>query len=187
MCSCSALSSGCGQEMDQRPADWEYISAALFQPNCATASCHSRAEAAAGLDFSDPGRGYTSLTKLWIWVVDPTAVGGNCRPENGTVVCERGERPLVTPFVPSQSRLVHTLRGQNAPRMPPDRPLTEADIALVEKWILGGAYKESGLLRRLRDGGVDAALAPAPAAAADVQSDSDVATQPSSDAGGAEG
>ena len=28
-----------------------------------------------------------------------------------------------------------------APRMPPDRPLTEADIELVERWILNGACR----------------------------------------------
>ena len=31
------------------------------------------------------------------------------------------------------------LRAQGAARMPPDRPLPEADIELVERWILNGA------------------------------------------------
>jgi hypothetical protein len=33
------------------------------------------------------------------------------------------------------------LRARGAPRMPPDRPLPEADIALVERWILDGARR----------------------------------------------
>ena len=33
------------------------------------------------------------------------------------------------------------LRGQaaNLPRMPPDQPLPEADILLIERWLLEGA------------------------------------------------
>ena len=31
------------------------------------------------------------------------------------------------------------LRACNAPRMPPNRPLPEDDIQLVERWILNGA------------------------------------------------
>src|SRR5204863_5786324 len=119
---------------DDRPAVWAYISAELFQPNCATASCHSRGRAVAGLDFSDPGRGYTSLTGLKVWIPDPNGtIGGDCLTVDGTVYCER-DRALLVAFDPSQSRLVNMLRARSAPRMPPDRPLPEADIALVESW-----------------------------------------------------
>lgn len=128
---------------DDRPAEWGYISPAVFAPNCATASCHSPAAAVSGLDFSDADRGYTSLTGLWIWIVDPAGTEANgCRNVNGTVVCQRGHRPLVTAFNPAASRLVNMLRARGAPRMPPDRPLPEADIALVERWILAGARRD---------------------------------------------
>src|SRR5450755_2331061 len=64
---------GCGAT-DNRPAEWGYISPAIFQPNCATTSCHGPAAAVSGLDFSTPDRGYTSLTALWTWeVVAPDA------------------------------------------------------------------------------------------------------------------
>ena len=158
------LTSGCGREDDTRPAEWDYISAAIFQTNCATASCHSRAAAAAGLVFSDPDRGYTSLMDLWIWIVDPNAAGPGCRPHNGTDICERGERALVTPYVPSQSRLVNSLRARGASRMPPDRPLTEADIQLIERWILNGAFRDPAVVRARR---VDASIPDATAGAAD--------------------
>src|SRR5262249_47696008 len=112
----------CGKT-DDRPAVWPYISAELFQPNCATASCHSSGRAVAGLDFSDPGRGYTSLTGLHVWIPDPNGtIGGDCVTVDGTVYCER-DRVLVVAFDPSQSRLVNMLRARSAPRMPPDRPL----------------------------------------------------------------
>ncbi len=134
---------GCGN--DNRPATWEYISPIIFQPNCATGSCHNPAAAAAGLDFSDPDRGYTSLTALWVWIVDPNGTPENgCMARQGTVVCQRNQRPLVVAFDPSQSRLVNVLRAQDAPRMPPDRPLAEGDIELVERWILGGAPRTAG-------------------------------------------
>jgi hypothetical protein len=134
------LIAACGAEDDHRPAVWEYLSPVIFQPNCASVSCHSRAAAAAGLDFSDPARGYTSLTGLWVWIVDPDGTEeGNCRIDVQGVVCQRAFRPLVTPFNPGQSRLMHMLRARGAKRMPPDRPLPEADLRLVERWILAGA------------------------------------------------
>jgi hypothetical protein len=131
---------GCGEEEDPRPASWSYIAPAILAPACATASCHGPAAAVAGLDFSTPARGYSSLTRLWVWVVDPDgAISDGCRDVDGTRVCQRPSRPLVNAFNPAQSRLVHVLRAEGAPRMPPDRPLPEADIRLIERWILDGA------------------------------------------------
>ena len=92
----------------------------------------------AGLDFSDVDRGYTSLMGLKVWIVDPQGTQG-CMTISGTTVCQRNFRPLVTPYNPGQSRLVNMLRARDAPRMPPDRPLPEADIELVERWIRNGA------------------------------------------------
>jgi hypothetical protein len=139
---------GCGAEEDRRPASWEYVSGVLLQPNCATVSCHSRATSAAGLDFSDPDSGHTSLVGLNTYVVEPKDSGkeatAGCLKAAGAIVCSRDHRPLVTPYNPDQSRLVHMLRARGARRMPPDRPLPEADIALVEAWILNGAKKDFG-------------------------------------------
>src|SRR5262249_45009143 len=106
----AAGAGACGSSYDGRPAEWEYISPVILQPNCATVSCHSRAAAVAGLDFSDPERGYISLTRLRFEVVDRFAKGDSCGPESGTVVCKGGYRPLITPYDPAQSRLVHLLR-----------------------------------------------------------------------------
>jgi hypothetical protein len=133
---------GCEDRPDPRPASWEYISAAILQPSCATASCHGHATAAAGLDFSTAESGYTSLTGLWVWIVDPSGeLTDGCRVVDGVRVCQRRERPIVNAYNPAQSRLVHVLRAEGAPRMPPDRPLPEADLQLVERWILDGAHE----------------------------------------------
>jgi hypothetical protein len=135
---------GCGSA-DSRPAEWDFISPALFEPNCATSSCHSPAAAVSGLDFSSPDTGYKSLTALWSWEViqpDAAAPGGvACSMVNGTLVCEQQLRPLVTPYDPDGSRVVNMLRARDAPRMPPDRPLPEADIRLVERWVFNGACR----------------------------------------------
>jgi hypothetical protein len=133
---------GCGGA-DSRPAVWGFISPEIFQPNCATTSCHSPAAAVSGLDFSTSANGYTSLTGLWVWLVVPDGgtvpPGISCAAINGTLTCEEMLRPLVTPYDPQGSTLINSLRARDLPRMPPDRPLSEADIELVERWILNGA------------------------------------------------
>ena len=121
---------GCGGE-DERPAEWGYISAAIIQPNCATSSCHGKGAAVAGLDLSTADEGYADLTKQKL--PDPPKM-------TGTEPVVRGQpRPLVVPGNPEQSRVVNMLRARGAARMPPDRPLAEADIKLIEEWILSGA------------------------------------------------
>jgi hypothetical protein len=138
-----AMSAGCSG--DPRPAGWSYISPAIMAPNCATASCHGRAAAAAGLDFSDADRGYASLTALYVWIPNPAPAELKTLPcqttDKGVQVCYEPFRPLVTPYVPAASRLVNVLRARGAERMPPDRPLNEADIRLIEQWILDGARR----------------------------------------------
>jgi hypothetical protein len=137
-----AAALGCGGA-DDRPAVWGFLSPEIFQPNCATTSCHGPAAAVSGLDFSTPERGYTSLTGLWVWLVVPDGgtipPGVPCTTIDGTLTCEQMLRPLVTPYDPQGSTLINSLRARNLPRMPPDRPLSEADIELVERWILNGA------------------------------------------------
>jgi hypothetical protein len=147
------LAAGCGRG-DDRPAAWEYISPAIFQPACATSSCHSRAVAQSGLDFSDPDRGYASLTDSWF--VDPEGTaddGCEAWEAKDTMVCHG--KPFVIAYDPGQSRLVSMLRARGASRMPPDRPLPEIDIRLVESWILDGARKtiDGPPAATARDGG----------------------------------
>ena len=116
---------GCGGE-ENRPADWSYISPAIIQPNCATSSCHSKAAAVAGLDFSTADDGYHGLTKEKL----PSVTMDDGR--------DKLPRQLILPGNPYESRLVNMLRARGTWRMPPDRPLAEADIALIETWILNG-------------------------------------------------
>jgi hypothetical protein len=120
-------SAACGGADDDRDATWAFISPVIVQQNCATSSCHSQASAVAGLDLSTVNDGYTSLLNLKL-----------------PVRASQGEkaRTLVVPYNPDESRLVQMLRARGARRMPPDRPLPEADIRLVERWILAGAVND---------------------------------------------
>jgi hypothetical protein len=123
---------GCGGLDDNRPPEWSYISPAIIQPNCATSSCHSRGAAVAGLDLSTAEAGWNDLMKQRL-----------PRPSSMTPA-QRTEVPrqLVIPGNPSQSRVVNMMRAFGAARMPPDRPMAEADIALFEEWVLRGAAND---------------------------------------------
>lgn len=123
------LVGACGSADDNRPADWAYIAPAIIIPNCATSSCHSEAAAVSGLDMSTPAKAYKSLTGLKICTSE-------CGKKEEMI---KDFRPLITPGNPAQSRTVNMMRARGAARMPPDRPMAEADIALIEKWIAAGA------------------------------------------------
>lgn len=131
------LLGACGSAGDDRPADWAYIAPAILIPNCATSSCHSESAAVSGMDMSTEEKAYISLTGLGTLAVECAQADADCERK-------RGSRPLVTPGRPAESRIVNMMRAIGAERMPPDRPLAEADIALVEEWILKGAKRSTG-------------------------------------------
>ena len=85
----------------------------------------------AGLDLSTAEAGYNDLLKQKL----PRPPGAP--PDRANV-----PRQLVIPGNPGQSRIVNMMRAFGAARMPPDRPLAEADIVLVEEWILAGAQND---------------------------------------------
>jgi len=102
---------GCGQSADDRPASWSYISTVIVQPNCATANCHATITQRLGIDLSTIQVGYESLIKQKYVV--------------------KGQDRATSP-------LLDVLRGQGGiqRRMPPDFGLPNADINLIERWIL---------------------------------------------------
>ena len=105
----------CGGDVDDRPATLGYLAPAILRPACATAACHSSQTRAAELDLE--------LDDLRVLRADLVF------------------RTLIYPGQPEGSPLIGFLRGgTNVPfRMPPDAPLPEADIQLVERWIAAGA------------------------------------------------
>ncbi len=114
----------CGDADEARAPSWSTIAPLIIQPNCATASCHSQGAAVAGLNLSTNHDGYTSLLALSL----PVRGKAKVQP-----------RPMVVPYAPDHSRIMHMLNGDRTERMPPDRPLAVADIRLIEAWILRGA------------------------------------------------
>jgi hypothetical protein len=107
----ACLMAGCGGQNDTRPAKWSYISAAIVQPNCATANCHSNLSQRSGVELNDMRTGYYQL------------------------VC----RNFVSPGRPADSALVGLIKGQGSRRMPPDFALPNDDIDLISAWIMNGA------------------------------------------------
>jgi hypothetical protein len=109
---------------DERSASWGYVHTAILQPACATASCHSKASSAAGLDLSTPKAAYSIL------------LGRACTgPEHP----EDAPGNYVWPYQPERSKLLYLLRGDRSTIMPPDSRLPASEIAIVERWVLEGA------------------------------------------------
>jgi Planctomycete cytochrome C len=100
---------GCGDEIDDRPATREYIVAAILAPSCGNAACHSSTAKVEGYAFDTQEAAAEALEQL------------------------------VLPGDVQRSRLAQVLRATGESRMPLDSPLPEADIKLIEAWILGGA------------------------------------------------
>jgi hypothetical protein len=105
------LFAGCGGAADTRPAKWSFISASIIQPSCATANCHSKISQRSGVELDDIRVGFDQIVN----------------------------RHFVIPMNADSSALPALLRAQGSRRMPPDFPLPDVDIALIEAWINAGA------------------------------------------------
>jgi hypothetical protein len=108
----AATTAGCGGTNDDRPPKWSFISATIIEPSCATVNCHSAITRQGGVDLSSAKIGYQTL------VLDSTFY-----------------------VIPKDrdSTLVRLMNAEGSLRMPPDNPLPQADIVLIENWISDGA------------------------------------------------
>lgn len=106
-----------------RPATWSYIHEAIIEPNCTSSACHSKISSAFGIELHDREGAYVFLT------------GAVC----GQELEAQAPRNFVSPGDPTGSKLLYLLRGEEVRNMPPDVPLPDADIDLIEQWILEGA------------------------------------------------
>ena len=112
----ASLVTGCGGATDDRPARWSFISATIMEPSCATVNCHSAITHQGGVDLSAREIGYQTLV------------------ENSG-----GRTYYVYPGYPQYSPVVNLMNAEGSIRMPPDNPLPQADIQLIESWIADGA------------------------------------------------
>ncbi len=118
-----ALTAAC-VDADDRSSDWSYVHTAILRPSCATAACHSQLGSQAGIDLSTPDAAYVFLTGRVCGAPElPGAPAGN----------------FVRPGQPESSQLLYMLRGDSITIMPPDVPLPDAEIEIIEQWILDGA------------------------------------------------
>lgn len=117
------LSTSC-DSADDRAASWTYVHAAILRPSCTSSACHSKLGSRAGVDLSTPDAAYLLLT------------GRGCDAPGLP-----GEPPgnFVRPGHPESSKLMYLLRGEGGSIMPPDVPLPDVEIEIVERWILEGA------------------------------------------------
>ena len=106
------LLGGCAA-VDDRPAKFDYIVAAILRPGCATANCHDAMTRRQGLDFST------------------VAAAGATVDNEGLVPIGGGD--------PADTQLIFLLTTDGDKRMPLDGPLPDADIQLISAWIMDGA------------------------------------------------
>jgi hypothetical protein len=111
----SIVVSGCNGSSDDRPKSWAFISATIMEPSCATVNCHSAITHQGGVDLSAREIGYETL------------VG---KPGDGGF-----QTFYVYPGYPQFSPVVNLMNAEGSTRMPPDNPLPQADIQLIENWI----------------------------------------------------
>ncbi len=120
------LLAGCDAAND-RAARWPYVHAAIVRPSCTSSNCHSKLGSQGGVDLSTSDAAYVLFTGRVCGAPDhPGAPPGN----------------FVRPGHPESSELMHLLRGDGGAIMPPDSPLPDVEIDLVERWILEGATCE---------------------------------------------
>ncbi|MDH3429940.1 MAG: Ig-like domain-containing protein [Gammaproteobacteria bacterium] len=100
------------------------IQAAVFTPNCATASCHSSGVMAGGLNLE------VASSYAMLYQIASSQDGGVQR---------------VNPGNPDLSYLITKLEGPGASgqQMPPGGPLPQADIDVIRLWITNGAIDDT--------------------------------------------
>lgn len=99
----------CAAEPDSRPETAAYISEAILVPYCGRAACHS------------------SDTNEHNYTLDSVASS-----------IEEMQQGLVKPGSAKGSKLYTVIVGEDTV-MPPDVPLPDRDISLIERWIDDGA------------------------------------------------
>src|SRR5579863_10248535 len=111
----SIVVSGCNGTTDDRPASLSFISVSLMEPSSATVNCHSKITHQGGVDLSAREIGWETLVGM-------NGDGG-------------AQTYYVYPGYPQYSPVVNLMNAEGSTRMPPDNPLPQADIQLIERWI----------------------------------------------------
>jgi hypothetical protein len=112
-----AALAACGTEADDRPATLEVVTLTILAPNCGQVQCHS------------------STTRREGYAFDTVEGAREALDVDGLKV-----REAIDAGEPLENDLMYVLDGVTGfARMPPDTPLHDEDIALIETWLLAGA------------------------------------------------
>lgn len=113
----------CGESVDDRPLDLDYLTQAVFAPSCGTTNCHSTFVQAKGLVFDTPEGTRRSLLDKGLVVFDSTKYDPD-DAKNADLITWITE---IDPF------------SLGIGRMPFDAPLPNKDVLLLQDWIKAGA------------------------------------------------
>jgi hypothetical protein len=105
----AALLPACGTTPDDRPATVEVISLEILAPTCGQVQCHSTTTRLEDLAFDTFDASRDSL------------------------------RDMGVTRSPTRNQLWEVLQGGGEERMPPDSPLNDQDMALIQTWLQAGA------------------------------------------------
>lgn len=111
------LVAACGTEPDSRPATLEVVTLTVLAPSCGQVQCHS-----------------SSTTREKNYAFDTVEGTREALGTNGLKVNEAVARGL-----PLENDLMNVINADGFERMPPDTPLADEDIVLLEKWLVAGA------------------------------------------------
>lgn len=111
------LIAGCETEP---PDDWSYLYETVIAPSCTTSACHSQLTASGSVELDARDTAFATLTGR---------------------ACDDTSAPTgyVDAADPRASFLSILLRREGPTGMPPNRPLVEDEILLVESWMQRGA------------------------------------------------
>lgn len=107
-----ALLGACGTTPDERPVTVEVVALSVLAPSCGQTQCHSTSTYIQGYAFNTLDAAKDALREIATTVQGETA---------------------------ADTLLIDVMRTTGGKRMPPDAPLAEQDIQLVEAWIDSGS------------------------------------------------
>jgi hypothetical protein len=113
------LLAACGESMDDRPLELEYLTQAILAPSCGATQCHSTFKQAGNYVFDTPEAARRTIV------------------DEGLI---RFDSSLYDPDMPTMARLIIWVteidpEAAGIGRMPFDAPLPNADVELLKEWI----------------------------------------------------
>ena len=117
------LLGACGETMDDRPLELEYLTQAIFAPSCGATNCHSTFTQAKELVLDTPEGVRTAMVDHPLLNFNSDAYDPD-QPQNAALIIWITE---IDPF------------DRGIGRMPFDAPIPNKDVELLKEWIAAQA------------------------------------------------